>query len=267
MKQENLIPVPETKDEEKVDDKKLFACNEHKHAVETDFIEVKIKSSGIVIRRCRFCEKTKRFNKMIMQQDWEREKKNVTDYYVRRMFVTGRKKILSMEDYPQELIDAQRENIKLKRMIKEQTEILKKCDIHGDLKRDQVVKRDKDKEGKILWRCKECLHKCQKNHYKKNKDKILEKHKNYRKENTEVVALIRKNYYEKVKDTKEYKANYRKNARARDRKKTEELADGYIKKLLVRGSSLQYKDIPDELVKLGRDIYKLKRIMKNRKKR
>jgi hypothetical protein len=141
------------------------------------------------------------------------------------------------------------------------TDIIKTCKKHGDLTREQVVKKSKNKEGKILYRCKACLKEYHRNHYVKNTEKLLNKTKKFNEENRERY-LSRKKIY-----SQRYRENHREEERARirdlDRKYRESLDDRYIRKTLTRRTSIKQYEIPQAMVELKKITMLVKRKLKD----
>lgn len=253
--------------EEKEKEKKP-SCSFHRWANrDTDFIEVTVKKTGIKIIRCRHCEADKMENKKARLIEWEKEKENVTDYYVKKTLRTGKTGIKSGE-IPQELIEAKRALIQLNNLKKKMDEPLKTCSQHGKLFRDDVIRSGKYANGESKWKCKHCMKEMHHKHYQLNKAKVLVSHAKYRQENKEKVKTIKRESWLKHKDKYLKKENERRlrfkqnnieHYREIDRKRVVELHDNYIKKCLTNHSNIRREDIPDLLIDAKRAIMMLKR--------
>jgi hypothetical protein len=200
-------------------------------------------------------------NKKERQEDWRREKENITDYYVRRTLVMGTKTPLPMQDYPQILIEAKRSVIKLKRAADKMNEPIKECAKHGKLYREDVIKAGKDRGGEIKYRCKKCMKELHERHYALHKTKVLLQHKKYKDANKEkvrqMISLSAKNHRHK------YRVRENERKRLFDREATRELKDRCIKKLLVKRTGLSMRDIPPDLIEVMRAVQLLKRGIKS----
>lgn len=62
------------------------------------------------------------------------------------------------------------------------------CGVHGALSLEEVMKSGKHASGNVRYKCRVCQHRLQKNHYEKNKAKVLAKNSQYRKDNHEKVS-------------------------------------------------------------------------------
>lgn len=112
-------------------------------------------------------------------------------------------------------------------------EIVKICRKHGELNASQSINTPRKLKNNIIkyyFRCKKCVYACNaKTSYewkKRNPEAYKKKH-----------DICRKRYIK-------------------------ELHNDYLKKLLVRGSSLSFKDITPEMIELKRVQIKLKRFYK-----
>ncbi len=255
------------------EDKELLFCKWHKWATEKDFIEVANKKTQEKTLRCMFCEHQKAQNKLENKQIWATEKQQLTDYYIRRLFVIGRGKTkLRMHEYPQELVEVKRAALRIKRAVDDAAKPLMVCREHGDLFRENVVKRTHD-----TWRCKECLREAHRRHYLAHQAKVRAKHTNYRRTNPQKIKESRKKYRQKhLKQISIKQKLYRINNLEKIRKKEkdyydrqrEKLSDVYIKSLLVKhakGLSLRHTHIPQELIEVKRVVVRLQNAIKVRK--
>lgn len=136
------------------------------------------------------------------------------------------------------------------------------CKTHGDLNEEQSIK-----QGSRI-RCRQCLKDLKADWYERNKAKIAAKQVDYRANNKELVAKVKKeshdrNKYKYVERAKAYRAKYD-DRRIRDRssknnkEKVAALKDYYVKDILTR--KLKIKDIPQSLID-----FKRVQIMLNRK--
>lgn len=273
-KQESFIELPAVESEQKDEPR---TCLVHPWVMEKDFIEVIIKRSGKTVYRCIHCEQNKLENKKMRVADWEYEKKNLTDYYIRRCLVSGNKNSLPMHEYPQEMVDAFKAVRKLQRKVKEEKseDPVKVCIWHGDLYIEDVVKRGKTVDGEQRYRCKHCMHKQQKTHYEMYKVKVQLKQREYKLNNRQKVLEIKrksrlKNKHKYVKQKREYSQRYREmnldKERNRDkiskREAREKLTDGIILKDLRRNTVLMSEDFSEEFIETIRAIKLLKRGVK-----
>lgn len=78
-------------------------------------------------------------------------------------------------------------------------EIIKTCKKHGDLTLDGLIKSGKNKDGTQRFRCKKCMKEIHHANYLKNKEHIITKSEEYKKNNPDKVKQWRKNDYEKFK--------------------------------------------------------------------
>lgn len=253
--------LPDEEGEQKwVREKVTYFCDRHRFAKESDSIEVFVKRSKTIVKRCIFCEREKRENKKVQIEDWKAHKENLTDYYVRRMLSMGTKNPLPLDQYPKDLVEAKKVVLQLKREIERLKKPIKKCFQHGDLFIDDVVKAGKHKSGRQAYKCKFCLKEFHDRHYELNKTKVALRQKNYRLENKEHVKEIKKASYKRNKH--KYIERDRERTRNWEDKQVKELGDRYIKKLLVKRTSLSYSDLSPELIDAMRAIQQLKRGIK-----
>ena len=61
------------------------------------------------------------------------------------------------------------------------------CEIHGTLHHQDLVMQGKSPSGIQIYKCKKCRRDTYKNHYENNKNEILKKHAEYRKNNPEKI--------------------------------------------------------------------------------
>jgi len=255
----------------------IHLCPFHRWIKEDDMIDVVVKKTGETVKRCRICEREKHENKKIRQEDWKKEKENLTDYYILRTFVSGNKHALPMNEYPKELVDAKRAVLQLKRAAKKANEPIKRCISHGDLYKEDVIKSGTTKAGSQQFKCRHCMKEAHRKHYELNKAKLKIKYAQYRKENPEKIKEIRKKYWKKIKnETREARrerwrkwrmANPEKHAkRNRKYKKqiTKDLTDVYVRQVISTDSFLKAEDIPQSLIEAKRAVMMLKRGIKNK---
>lgn len=255
-------------------DKKEFtySCRFHRWAnTPEDFMDVILKKSQRIVNRCRYCEREKLENRIIQKQEWETEKQNLTDYYIRQTFVRGAKNPLPMKDYPQELIDAKRAVIKLKREAKRLNEPLKTCCHHGKLYIEDVIKSGKSKAGAQRYKCKKCMQELHHRHYELNKIQIKNKHKKYREENRERCAQVKRDsrLRNKIKNMSvgsihdailRHKIEIDKyKKKLRDKGEVAEITDQYVKRKLKYKTNLKNEDIPQVLIEAKRALILLRR--------
>lgn len=250
MIEEDLSPLSQ---------KEQLNCKYHKYVMKEQFIDVVIKRTGKIVKKCPKCQAQIIENKKIMMMDWKKEKENVTDYYVRRMLSRG-KNALGMHEYPENLVKAKAATIKLNQAIIKANEPLKKCHKHGDLYKNDVIKAGKYANDEIRYRCKKCMKELHARHYDLNKIKILHSHKKYTEANEEKVRKIKRESNKKNRYKHKDRENLRK--KLRERIHTKELSDRYVKKLLVKRTGLSMSDVPDELIDCMRAVQKLKRNIK-----
>ncbi len=246
-------------------------CKIHLYAKETDLIDVTIKKTGRVVKKCFYCERFKAIRKMEHKKVWETEKKNLTDYYIRRSLVRGQKSAMPMEEYPDIIIEAKRAVIQLKSKIEKEKLPLKRCSKHGKLYKDDVIKAGITPAGTQQYKCRACMKEYHKANYELNKEVIRQKHATYRKENREKIAKGKRESRKrnKIKYMSEqgianalfrHKMEREKNQkRLRDRKEVELLKDNYIKRKLKHRTNLKNEDIPQSLIEAKRAMLLLKR--------
>ncbi len=271
MKQETLIEESAIQ-ESKTPIKKL-SCKYHLWATPEHFIEMVIKKTGEKVMRCIICARHKREEKLKNQAAWVKEKENISDYYVRRTLALG-KGSLKMGDYPDELVQAKKAVIQLKRAVSDKLAPLKTCHTHGKLYQEDVIKSGKSRDGSQQWKCKKCMKEIHKKNYELNKLTISEKHKKYRTENKEQVKKIKRESWLKhrekyLKRENERRLRFKKLNpelyKQNDRKRVDELSDSYVKKIIVNRTSLKNADVPQPLVECMRVIIQLKRKIKKEK--
>jgi len=151
-------------------------------------------------------------------------------------------------------------------------EIIKICIKHGSLTKELVIKSRINSKGKRTYRCKICMKIQHKNHYEKNKLKILSKNKKYFDEHPDFKNRSKRKMYKlnpKKYIAKSVKWDKENRERKKDRQKkfkTEAVSNlfkSYVKQTLVRGTNLMHKDLSDELVNLAKAVFTLKRKIKN----
>src|SRR5690348_10016646 len=70
---------------------KKWQCRYHRWvSTKDDFIEVTYKKSGRKVIQCRLCRRQIEENRKQQKLDWLAEKKQLSDYYIRRLFAVGR---------------------------------------------------------------------------------------------------------------------------------------------------------------------------------
>lgn len=258
-------------------------CVYHTYALPQDFIEIEIKKTGKKVIKCRFCVRVKEENKAQLKREWEKEKENLTDYYIRRLFVhskgnSGMK--LSMHEYPQELVELKRAILKVKRQAEKKEKPLKFCNKHGDLYEKDLIKAGKNASGTVRYKCKECQKIAHSDHYQRNKQKLLDKQLEWRKKNPEIrkeqqsrhrqkmtpeqreqERIRNKRYREKHNDILAAKSrNYK-------RKAIDTLSDYYVKKLLIeKKGGFKKQELTPELIDLKRQLVLLKRSVKTKER-
>ena len=139
-------------------------------------------------------------------------------------------------------------------------DIVKVCKTHGNLTREQVIKKNKSASGLQLYRCKACLKIFHRNHYEKNRERLLQQAKDFTINNRELY-LERKKIYSKTYREK-HKDEERARIRRLDKRYRDSLDDKYIRKTLTRRSSLKAKVIPQEMVDTKKTIMKIRRKIK-----
>lgn len=250
-------------------------CPFHRWITEAQLVDILIKKTGEIVKKCLHCEKYKLENKKIRQEDWKKEKENLTDYYIRRTFVAGQKYSIPMHEYPDSLVEAKRASLLLKRKTKKLMEPIKKCIHHGKLYIKDIIKSGISKSGAQQYKCKHCMQEMHKKHYELNKLKIRLTHQKYRAENKEKVKETKrksrlKNIEKEQERSRERWQKYmlenpslaRERNRKYKRKMVRELTDTYIKKSLTDGTMLRYQDVPESLINAKRAVFMLRRGIK-----
>lgn len=146
--------------------------------------------------------------------------------------------------------------------------IIKNCKTHGALTEEQCVKAGKYTSGNPAYKCRQCLAKWHKTHYERNREKVLKKCEEYRKENPEKVKQMKKDWW---KENLRFKREWRRKDKIANPQKYKKyeyervvnLTDGYIKKILVKRTTLSCRDIPQEMIKAKRNLLQIKRIARN----
>lgn len=152
---------------------------------------------------CKICHERKKaireYRKMERrkerQHQAELEKMELTDNYVLGQILIGSKRILTKEDIPDELITLKRAAIRLKDKIANKRKPVCYCERHGERLLMQCIKAGTKRDGTPRYKCKKCMKIMHKEHYSKNKEKVLEKCATYRKKNPEKRRLLRQKYY------------------------------------------------------------------------
>jgi len=246
---------------QRVTQKVVGVCKHHGYAKEEDLVDVTIKKTGKIVKRCKFCERDKFENKKVYTEDWKREKESLSDYYVRRTLVHGTKNALPMQDYPEILVEAKRAVIKLKRQTEIIKQPIKECSKHGKLYREDVIKAGKERSGNQKYKCKKCMKELHAKHYELHKVKVKLAHEQYKNKNKTQVAKSKAESYKKNKH--KYLARENERKRIYDREATKLLKDRCIKKLLVKRTGLSMSDVPQELIETMRAVQLLKRGIKS----
>lgn len=128
----------------------------------------------------------------------------------------------------------------------------KVCKKHGKLSDNDIIKKGFHKSGLPAFRCGKCMKEIHAANYKKNKDKILCKTKEYREKNQEMVKQWKREFF--------YKNRERDRGKKRERDKRhhknmiENLTDSYMKHLISKRSNIKYNDIPLTLIELKRTL-------------
>lgn len=139
-------------------------------------------------------------------------------------------------------------------------DIIKTCKTHGALKREQVVKKTKSATGEQLYRCKACLSIFHRNHYEKNRERLLKQTKDFNNADRERYLTRKRKYSKKYRELHGDEERLR--IRKQDRKYIDNLDDRYVKKLLTKRSNMKGTDMPQQLINLKRVIVKIKRKVK-----
>lgn len=254
-------------------------CKYHRWAKSDDFIlteSKKLKKKW----KCSFCLRIIKTNKDMQNKCWEKEKENLTDYYIRRIFVMGKGNKLPMQEYPQELIDLKRAILQLKKEEVKQEEKKRKktfvnCKHHGSRKEDEVIKAGLNRSGTIRFKCKECQKESHRDHYERHKDNVKSKVLEWRKNNPELKKEQEKRYRKNMSEEAQKKHKIRmhiQNIKDRDKNKKRaffdrnNLTDKYIKSLLKDSNGFSNSDINKDLIDLKRITIILKRTIIKRNK-
>lgn len=254
-----------------------YFCKFHPYATENDFVEVVVKKSNKTVSRCRFCNEDKVKTKLENKKIWETEKKQLSDFYVKRTLISGHK--IKMKDIPTVLVETKRAIIKIKRLTAKLNEPLAKCSTHGDLYQDQVIKKNKLVDGTYTYRCKKCMSDYHKKNWELNKAKIKLDHVKYKEANPDKVRQQKRNsqlkmLLKRLKDGSDassrvmlhkYKKETIEKQKARAAYEKDKLTDYRVKRLLTKRGMLKMKDIPQELVECKRALILLKRAIKDKK--
>lgn len=134
------------------------------------------------------------------------------------------------------------------------------CKHHGELTPDKLIKKGKGKKGEQLYRCRQCMKDLHDKFYEINKEIVLQKQKEYKKQYPEKIALAHAKSAKKYRDRDRERNNETK--RIWDRKQTEMLGDRYIKKLIAKRSNISETMITQSLIECKRAIILLKKGMK-----
>lgn len=143
--------------------------------------------------------------------------------------------------------------------------VVKNCIKHGALTIDQVVKAGKHNSGNPAFKCRLCLKEAHRNHYAKHKERVKKKCAEYRDQNPEKVRQTKKNWWSKnLQSKKEWRrkdkiANPQKYKRY-EYERVVNLTDGYVKKILVKRTTLRCKDVPQEMIQVKRHLLQIKRL-------
>lgn len=247
-------------------------CRYHRWARPHDFILKELKNKKKKWK-CIYCLRVIENNKELKKKLWEAEKENLTDYYVRRMFVMGKGYKLPMEQYPQELVDLKRTILQIKREEESQAErgkekILLKCLRHGERRESEVVKAGTHRSGQMRYKCKECQKEQHARHYQRHKEEVRKKTQEWRKKNPELRKLQHERYrknrsldaiFKEKTRLKKYEELHPERKRLYSKQQIENLSDVYVKRLLIERDKFQKKDINHNLIELKRITVQIKR--------
>ena len=136
---------------------------------------------------------------------------------------------------------------------------MKVCAKHGVLTKDDLIKKGKTKAGTPQYRCRMCMKDLHDKYYEINRDIILNKQNQYRIDNPDKRTEAKYKSWKKHADKNRDKDNERR--KRFDKKQTETLADRYMKKLIVKGTTLSWTDIPQSMIELKRSLLLLKKGM------
>lgn len=146
--------------------------------------------------------------------------------------------------------------------------LAKTCKHHGQLNQEDIIKSGVS-NGKQQYKCKLCMKVLHRKNYEKNKDSILKKAREYkkntfgwRKKASAYDAKYRAQNPEKrkISDAKYRSKNLQKRRSQqsqRRKKEVEALADSYVKGKICRGTNLVASDIPQSLVEFKRALMKM----------
>lgn len=152
---------------------------------------------------------------------------------------------------------------------------LMRCAKHGDLFWPNAIKSGKEPSGRQRYKCKECMKALHADNYKRNKEKILQAHANYKEQDPEKYrdmknsskrkcwALNKKKYIKKGLefDKKNPDKKSARQKRYKD-KAVKDLTDAYVKQHIVAGTNLKFADVPQSLVDTKKGVMSLKRTIK-----
>jgi len=68
--------------------------------------------------------------------------------------------------------------------------IVKTCKHHGELTRDQLIKKGKDKKNEPIYRCKQCMKDLHDKYYQINKEIVLQTQREYKRLHPDKIALV-----------------------------------------------------------------------------
>lgn len=155
---------------------------------------------------------------------------------------------------------------------------MRSCRTHGELNPSHWIKSGRSKKGTQLYKCNLCLKSAHANHYARNKEKVIEKVQEYKRNNPDKIVEIRREYFQRTKDEKRPQRNLEKKrwnkknldkrraAQSRTRAKSIALVnDSYVVQQLCRDSFLKAHQIPKELIELKRITMLVKRCIKQAK--
>ncbi len=261
MSDSQLTLIDEVIEGDEVEKKDAFRpCRFHPWANSEKHFEPVTKRNGEVKLKCSYCQREKYKDKEIRSSFWHKEKEEVSDLYVKTVLKSGRN-ALKVEP-PEDLIDATRAVIKLKRLVKKLDEPWKECRKHGKLYREDVIRSGKTPAGTEQYKCRACMKEMHDKHYALNKAKVLLKHQEYKKRNPE--KRKETNRLSDAKHREKHRAKNNEKKRIWDKQSTARLSDRYMKKLLVKRTGLSEKDIPDALIECKRALMQLQRTVKKR---
>lgn len=100
--------------------------------------------------------------------------------------------------------------------------VVYKCQKHGDLEIENVIKSGLRKNGSQIYRCSKCYKQTRKNNYLRKKDHILERSRKWKKENPERLRFLNSRSRKKI-------ASIKKGIEKKGIEKKENIKDKYEK--------------------------------------